>query len=896
LSRTLEDAATQNPYNEADGIKVQARYLYDNGANPLTSNGMFTLKSNPYRTGNEAEMGWTVSYSDKTGRNSTVKTYAGGGLPAPWGGNGNLTGTVLSQVDANTSTVTDQAGKQRRSITNGIGQLIRVDEPDDSGNLGSIGSPVQPTSYSYDTLNNLVQVNQGVQVRTFGYDSLSRLRQANNPESGQINYNYDNNGNLINKTDARGVVTNYVYDNINRVTSRNYSDGTPTVSYVYDNLPNAKGRLTQVSSSISTTNYNQFDNLGRVLASQQITDGQTYNFGYSYNLSGMLVNQTYPSGRVVTNQFETDGDLAQVTGSFNNQNKTYAGNFNYTSAGAVQAMQLGNGKWENIVFNSRLQPIQIGLGNSNNTQELWKVNYDYGTTDNNGNVKSQQITVPNQFVANQVYTYDSLNRLKSARETISNAETWKQTFTFDRYGNRKFDAAQTTTLGNCPPNVCNPDINPANNKVVGHQFDNTGNTTQDAEGRQFFYDGENKQKEVKNAQNQVIGQYLYDGDGKRVKKLAANDTTIFVYDAGGKLASEYTVSASQSQAPQTSYLTNDTLGSPRVTTDASGNVVSRRDFRPYGEEIARANQGTDKVRQKFTSYERDNETDLDFAQARYYGYTFGRFTNPDRPLLDQSSSDPQTWNLYVYSGNSPLKYTDPLGLWKKVECEGGATNCWESDDPNDTLKSLAELLGVSSQNIEEFFGNQEVVEGRVFDMSGYSDWLAQDKSNSRLANDLAYQWGSNPPLFGGVQNAGKRSGLFGWLGKKTGQFGRWAGIIKPKQAATFADLAAKQLVGSSGREMLGDALNIIKAFKGTPEEKAELMKEFAKQITQRTGGQWAAFPSMGADGSFIFTGETRPFGLVIRLDGTIFKTDNIVRDSKIIGDKLLPIYEKLIKQ
>jgi hypothetical protein len=240
------------------------------------------------------------------------------------------------------------------------------------------------------------------------------------------------------------------------------------------------------------------------------------------------------------------------------------------------------------------------LGNSQTTQNLWKVSYDYGTTDNNGNVKSQQITVPSQFTANQVYTYDSLNRLKSAQETISGSQTWKQTFTFDRYGNRKFDASQTTTLGGCPPAVCNPDISATNNRVVGHSFDNAGNTTIDGEGRNFYYDAENKQKEVRNAQNQIIGQYLFDGDGKRVKKIAANDTTIFVYDAGGKLASEYLITASQSQAPTTSYLTNDTLGSPRVTTDASGNVVSRRDFRPYGEEIYRAGQGTDKIRQKFT--------------------------------------------------------------------------------------------------------------------------------------------------------------------------------------------------------------------------------------------------------------------------------------------------------
>jgi hypothetical protein len=36
---------------------------------------------------------------------------------------------------------------------------------------------------------------------------------------------------------------------------------------------------------------------------------------------------------------------------------------------------------------------------------------------------------------------------------ISGNQTWKPTFIFDRFGNRKFDASQTTTLGDCPPAV-----------------------------------------------------------------------------------------------------------------------------------------------------------------------------------------------------------------------------------------------------------------------------------------------------------------------------------------------------------------------------------------------------------------------------------------------------------
>jgi YD repeat-containing protein len=73
------------------------------------------------------------------------------------------------------------------------------------------------------------------------------------------------------------------------------------VSYTYDdvNVPFSKGKLTKVSSSVSTTEYTSFDILGRVTAHKQTTDGNAYTTGYVYNLSGALIEQTYPSGRVV---------------------------------------------------------------------------------------------------------------------------------------------------------------------------------------------------------------------------------------------------------------------------------------------------------------------------------------------------------------------------------------------------------------------------------------------------------------------------------------------------------------------------------------------------------------------------------------------------------------------
>ena len=80
--------------------------------------------------------------------------------------------------------------------------------------------------------------------------------------NGTINYAYDNNGNLTSKTDARSITTTYAYDNLNRVKTRNYTDSTPAVSYFYDNLTNAKGKLIKVTNgtgaNTSTTEYTAF--------------------------------------------------------------------------------------------------------------------------------------------------------------------------------------------------------------------------------------------------------------------------------------------------------------------------------------------------------------------------------------------------------------------------------------------------------------------------------------------------------------------------------------------------------------------------------------------------------------------------------------------------------------
>jgi|CXWL01.1.fsa_nt_gi RHS repeat-associated protein len=673
LTKTLEDPATQSETNETDGIKVETKYK-------IVSGYTYQLTSNPFRAANSSSetdptMGWTLATAWNNGIHSEVQTFSGAGLPMAFGGpNTNSTGIVSTDINANATTVTDQAGKLRRSITNGLGQLIRVDEPTDPnlngiGSLGDVATPNQKTEYTYDVLNNLTTVNQGLGIsqRTFTYSSLSRLLTATNPESGTTNYTYDNIGNLTSKTDARSITTGYIYDALNRATQRSYSNdpqNTPTVTYTYDDKTYAKGRLTKVSSSVSTTEYLEFDILGMVRRSKQTTDGVEYGGGtdqtrwmkYTYNASGALTEQQYPSGRVVKSNLDTDGDLASIEtkknagANFSN----YASNFSYNAAKAVTDLKLGNGLWESTDFNSQLQPEMTAIGTTQNGYDKLKLNYTYA---NNGNMLSQIITVPGlaqPFVQN--YTYDQLSRLKTAMETNNGSDTWNQVYGYDRYGNRNITSGVGVTS-----------FTFGGNRITAHSYDNAGNTIADGSGKTFTYDAENKQVQVANGGNSV-GQYFVDGDGKRVKKVvpSTGETTIFVYDVTGKLVAEYSTIVASQQDAKVAYLTADHLGSPRINTDATGVVISRHDYHPFGEEIATAQRSGyegDTVRKQFTGYERDDESGLDFAEARMYNDQIGRFSAVDPLTASASPVNPQTFNRYVYVLNNPLTLVDRTGAY-----------------------------------------------------------------------------------------------------------------------------------------------------------------------------------------------------------------------------------------
>ena len=113
------------------------------------------------------------------------------------------------------------------------------------------------------------------------------------------------------------------------------------------------------------------------------------------------------------------------------------------------------------------------------------------------------------------------------------------------------------------------------------------------------------------------------------------------------------------------YIHTDGLGSPVARTNASGQVISRTRYEPYGYVADGAAPTIG-----FTGHVSDADTGLTYMQQRYYDPVAGRFLSIDPVVTDANTGG--SFNRYTYANNSPYKYIDPDG--RAVETPWDAAN------------------------------------------------------------------------------------------------------------------------------------------------------------------------------------------------------------------------------
>jgi RHS repeat-associated protein len=142
------------------------------------------------------------------------------------------------------------------------------------------------------------------------------------------------------------------------------------------------------------------------------------------------------------------------------------------------------------------------------------------------------------------------------------------------------------------------------------------------------------------------------------------------------------------------------LGTPRAISAGNGALVSTHKYSPYGKELT----GSSGNARQFTGHERDShgagESDnLDYMHTRFYSPYMGRFLSVDPVSLERPASA-QTWNLYAYSVNNPLRCVDPDGQ-DFIDVVEGAFNAAGSNlafgigrsDPRNSDYELGQAIG-----------------------------------------------------------------------------------------------------------------------------------------------------------------------------------------------------------
>jgi RHS repeat-associated protein len=579
-------------------------------------------------------------------------------------------------------------------------------------------SLAETARYNYDVAGHMLTVQMGPigngggngtyqQTRTFVYNNLGQLTSATTPEKGTVAYTYYVNGQLYTKTDAKGQMLCYGYDDNNRLvqivqsctgytqSTNTYgphlltlSGGTVLSSFTYD---------TEANSTLATNAAN--------LIGQMVTASNNgYTWHYSYDINGHVNQQTLEVGTPgASGNLMAQAQYSYTVDQYENLSvASYPGALNPVSSVApgplsvypgydllgrpVNLYQNVSGHWTALAAtpntastaysaSGQLQSWTEGATNLNRTydaQRGWMTNLTVQTQGSssyivnqsyayyaNGQVETATDSVSAGLTAN--YSYDYLNRL-----TAASTSTWGLAWTYDDFGNR---LTQSATAGSPPTSSLTYDTTNYTNRIT------TSGYTYDANGNLTAFPGPQGATSVSydafdHAVSFTVGPSTstvsYDAFGRRIAKtFAGGMQRVYFYDPSGRLLAEYdnlTLGGGPSRTTQ--YFAGQRVGqwTDRVGTKRADSGSSSQ-YYPYGEEITSTNNDTFRFAQTY----RDSDSGLDYAQARYYASDVGRFLTPEPdPLMP--AKNPQATNRYNYTLNNPVNFTDPSGQFLAEVC------------------------------------------------------------------------------------------------------------------------------------------------------------------------------------------------------------------------------------
>ncbi len=658
-------------------------------------------------------------------------------------------------------TCTDAAGKTSKYSYNGAGQLTKMTDTlgetttyqyDGSGYLLRVVNANAQTaaSFTYDQFGRVATRtdSEGYTV-AFAYDALDRLTKETYPDGTTRQYTW-NRLDLATETDRQGNVTRYTYDANRDLLSVTDPLGRETKFTYYEN-----GMLKSLTDPNGHTTVWNVDLENRVTA-KEYADGTklTYSYEtttsrlkavmdalgqtkqYSYAVDDALAGLSYLNAMNPTPDvsFSYDAYFRRLLGMTDGSGTTQ---YQYVSVGSLGALQLlrETGPHKNATIAYRYDALgRVASRTVDTSKETFaydKLGREKDHTDVLGTFslgylgQTSQLTsqVIKSGIIGTLWTYDTNKndrRLKAITnsnatrsyqlattaedliigivETAAKGSAWTpQTWSYSYDPSYRLVQATGTKSGQfvygCDPgdNIITDGTKHATYNEVnevstfngqGFTYDANGNLLEDGT-RVYEWDAENRLISVAPISHTTQKtKFQYDGLSRRIAITLPNGSETHYLWCGDTLCQSRTSSdvVLRRYYPEGEYVVSDAkglyyvqdqLGSVRDVLLQNGSRAASYDYDAYGNIIKSAGGSTTDFRYAGLFY--DQQDGLYLAEYRAYDPITARWLSRD-PIREAGGI-----NLYGYVRNRPIGSFDPSGL--AGGCGSGKGDGGDSEEP-----------------------------------------------------------------------------------------------------------------------------------------------------------------------------------------------------------------------